>query len=88
MDKTIPQETLVEKYHIDVPLNITGNYRVGDIRHNYADIEKIGKALRFKPAVNFEYGIGKFTEWVNQQTIGLGKYEASLAEMKQKGLFK
>ncbi|BAU55752.1 NAD-dependent epimerase/dehydratase family protein [Mucilaginibacter gotjawali] len=81
-------KTLVEKYNIDVPLNITGNYRLGDIRHNYADIEKIGKTLGFKPSVSFNKGIGAFTDWVNKQEIGLGKYEQSLAEMKQKGLFK
>ncbi|MGF7038581.1 NAD-dependent epimerase/dehydratase family protein [Mucilaginibacter lappiensis] len=81
-------KTLVEKYNITVPLNVTGNYRLGDIRHNYADIDKIGKILEFKPKVNFGYGIGKFAEWVNGQEISAGKYEDSLAEMKQKGLFK
>lgn len=81
-------KTLVEKYNIDVPLTITGNYRLGDIRHNYADIEKIVKTLGFTPSVTFNTGIGAFTDWVNKQEIGLGKYEQSLAEMKQKGLFK
>lgn len=79
---------LVEKYNIDVPLNITGNYRLGDIRHNYADIDKIVNTLGFKPMVNFENGIGKFAQWVNNQEIKAGKYEDSIAEMKQKGLFK
>ncbi|OOQ59467.1 NAD-dependent epimerase/dehydratase family protein [Mucilaginibacter pedocola] len=80
--------TLISKYGKSVPLTVTGNYRLGDIRHNYADITKIGKALGFKPTVDFETGIGKFTAWVNTQQIGAGRYEDSLAEMKEKGLFK
>ena len=31
-------QTLSKHYGIDVPLKVTGNYRLGDIRHNYADI--------------------------------------------------
>ena len=81
-------KVLVEKYGIHVPLNITGNYRLGDIRHNYADISKISSMLGFKSTVDFEMGIGAFTNWVNGQEIGLGKYEESLTEMKRKGLFK
>ena len=81
-------KVLVEKYNKPVPLNITGNYRLGDIRHNYADINKISGMLGFKPTVDFEMGIGEFTNWVNSQEIGLGKYEESLSEMKRKGLFK
>ena len=81
-------KVLVEKYNKPVPLNITGNYRLGDIRHNYADISKISSMLGFKSTVDFEMGIGAFTNWVNGQEIGLGKYEESLTEMKRKGLFK
>ena len=81
-------KVLVEKYNKPVPLNITGNYRLGDIRHNFADITKISSVLGFKPTVDFEMGIGAFSNWVNGQEIGLGKYEESLSEMKRKGLFK
>lgn len=80
--------TLIAKYEKSVPLTVTGNYRLGDIRHNYADITKIGESLGFTPRVDFETGIAQFTQWVNTQHIGAGRYEDSLAEMKQKGLFK
>ncbi|NOT90687.1 NAD-dependent epimerase/dehydratase family protein [Ferruginibacter sp.] len=80
--------TLIANYKIDVPLNISGNYRVGDIRHNYADITKIKTLLGFTPSVNFEAGITQFTAWVNGQQIGESKYENSLNEMKAKGLMK
>lgn len=81
-------KTLIKQYSIEVPLNISGNYRLGDIRHNYADLTKINKTLGFVPSVNFETGIARFVKWVNGQQVNAGKYEDSIAEMKEKGLFK
>ncbi len=79
---------LVKYYEADVPLNITGNYRLGDIRHNYADISKIKNLLGFEPAINFIEGVKKFTEWVKTQQIGSSQYDDSIKEMKAKGLMK
>ena len=81
-------KTLCKHYGIDVPLNVSGNYRIGDIRHNYADISLVKKILGFEPKWNFDQGIKQFTEWVNKQELQKDNYEASLEEMKQKGLFK
>ena len=81
-------KTLCKHYGIDVPLNVSGNYRLGDIRHNYADISLAKKILGFEPKWSFDQGIKQFTEWVNQQDLQKDNYEASLEEMKQKGLFK
>ena len=81
-------KTLCKHYGIDVPLNVSGNYRIGDIRHNYADISLAKKILGFEPKWNFDQGIKQFTEWVNKQELQKDNYEASLEEMKQKGLFK
>lgn len=80
--------TLCKHYGIEVPLNVSGNYRLGDIRHNYADISLAKKILGFEPKWSFDHGIKQFTEWVNQQELQKDNYEASLEEMKQKGLFK
>lgn len=81
-------KTLCKHYGIEVPLNVSGNYRLGDIRHNYADISLAKKMLGFEPKWTFDQGIKQFTEWVNQQELQKDNYEASLEEMKQKGLFK
>lgn len=80
--------TLIKQYGIAVPLNISGNYRLGDIRHNYADLNKISTTLGFTPLINFETGISRFVQWVNGQEVSAGRYEDSIAEMKEKGLFK
>ena len=81
-------KTLCKHYGIDVSLNVSGNYRLGDIRHNYADISLAKKIFGFKPKWTFDQGIKQFTEWVNKQELQKDNYEASLEEMKQKGLFK
>lgn len=80
--------TLCEKYGIEVPITVSGNYRLGDIRHNYADITLARNILGFKPKWSFSQGIEQFTNWVNQQEIQEDKYEASIEEMKRKGLYK
>ena len=81
-------KTLCEKYEIQVPITVSGNYRLGDIRHNYADITLAQQILGYEPKWNFSDGIEQFTKWVNQQEIMEDKYDASIAEMKNKGLYK
>jgi len=80
--------TLCEKYGIKVPITISGNYRLGDIRHNFADITAAKEILGFSPKWTFSEGIAKFTQWVDQQDIQEDNYQASIDEMKEKGLYK
>jgi dTDP-L-rhamnose 4-epimerase len=79
---------LKKNYEAEVPVHITGNYRLGDIRHNYADISKIQLLLGFNIGTNFENGIKAFTQWVNGQQIQEDKYTESIEEMKKRGFYK
>ncbi len=81
-------ETLLKNYGITVPIIINGNYRLGDIRHNYADLAKINTTLGFKPKFNFQLGINKFTKWVDEQVIEPDNFTKSINEMKIRGLYK
>ena len=81
-------KALVKNYGIDVPICISGDYRLGDIRHNFADISLAKQILGFSPKWTFERGISEFCKWVNTQEVKEDKYEASIAEMKAKGLYK
>lgn len=80
--------TLIKHYGKEVPLTVSGNYRLGDIRHNFADITKARKLLGFEPRWSFDKGIEQFCRWVDSQPIQQDNYEASIEEMKQKGLYK
>lgn len=81
-------KTLCDKYKIQVPITISGNYRLGDIRHNYADITSACQILGFEPKWSFYDGIEQFTKWVEQQEIHEDNYDASIEEMQKKGLYK
>lgn len=80
--------TLINSYEIEVPVTVTGNFRLGDIRHNFADLSKINSKLGFEPTVYFEEGIKQFAKWVLQQEIQEDRLNDSLEEMKKKGLYK
>jgi dTDP-L-rhamnose 4-epimerase len=79
---------LNRKLNGNSPITVTGNFRIGDIRHNFASLERIERVLGFKPRVSFDEGLDRFCAWV--RTIGAvtSDYEGSLAEMKSKGLMK
>lgn len=81
-------ESLIKNYGIQIPLEISGQYRKGDIRHNFADISLIKEKLGFVPGVDFETGLNLFCNWVNQQSPAEDRYEQSLSELKSKGLMK
>ena len=80
--------TLVNLYRSAVSVNVTGNFRMGDIRHNYADLTKIRKDLNFRPEYQFEQGMSRFVEWVNSQEVEESKYLNSIKELKERGLLK
>ena len=81
-------EGLIALYGKEVPVKVSGNYRLGDIRHNYADMKKTAGLLGFTPAVSFSEGLRQFTEWVTAQGVKTSRYDESIAEMKAKGLMK
>jgi dTDP-L-rhamnose 4-epimerase len=81
-------DILLEKYNTSSQYYISGNYRLGDIRHNFADISLANKYLNFNPTVDIKTGLDKFTNWVEQQDAFSCDYEKSLNEMRKKKLFK
>jgi dTDP-L-rhamnose 4-epimerase len=71
-----------------VPTQITGQFRLGDIRHNVADLVKVRKVLGFEPSFTIDKGLRQFVAWVKSEQIQTDRYEESLKELKTKGLFK
>jgi dTDP-L-rhamnose 4-epimerase len=79
---------LKQFYNSNIEINITKNFRLGDIRHNFADLNKIKNILGFQAQYNFEAGVSRFVEWVKSQEVMEDNYSKSIDEMKAKGLFK
>ena len=80
-------EILKKTYESNSEIRITGDFRLGDIAHNVADISKAEDILNFKTTINFEDGLKQFCEWVSNQDRDNSGYEKSLKEMQQAGMF-
>jgi dTDP-L-rhamnose 4-epimerase len=64
---------------------ITGKYRVGDIRHCFADISSARKILNYEPRISLEEGLVELAQWLSRQ-IALDRLEEASAELMQRGL--
>jgi dTDP-L-rhamnose 4-epimerase len=75
-----------------VPVMVSGQYRLGDIRHNYADITAIRRLLAFVPKVSLEEGVARFVGWVKAQRVVQNGAEDGLdranKELIERGLMK
>jgi len=52
----------------NIPAEITCKYRVGDIRHCFADITAARKVIGYQPRQRFSDGIAELVEWLRSQT--------------------
>ncbi|MGA1875678.1 MAG: SDR family NAD(P)-dependent oxidoreductase [bacterium] len=64
---------------------ITGKYRVGDIRHCFADVSAARKILGYEPRISLEEGLIELAQWLGRQ-IALDRMEEASAELMQRGL--
>lgn len=75
--------TVMDKTHL-LP-EITGKYRVGDIRHCYADISLANEVLGFYPQVDFNNGLEELANWLEGQ-IAYDRVSEASAELAARGL--
>ena len=64
---------------------ITGKYRVGDIRHCFADISKAREVLGFQPSYTLEEGMKELAQWLEGQ-IAEDKVADAKKELEARGL--
>jgi dTDP-L-rhamnose 4-epimerase len=69
-------------------ISVTGNFRIGDIRDNFADLTLARACLGFEPKVDFVTGIARFVDWVQSQDVSVDGFERSIDELKAKGLYR
>jgi dTDP-L-rhamnose 4-epimerase len=80
-------QAIVSYFQASVAVRITGDFRLGDIRHNVADISAINTLTGFTPKWSFNEGIQQFLAWATQKEAHDAGYERSLAELKERGLY-
>jgi len=78
-------ELIAKALDKDIQPEITGQYRVGDIRHCYPDMTKARNGLGFQAKIALEDGIGELAEWVAQQEAA-DHVETMRRELNQRGL--
>ena len=64
---------------------ISGKYRVGDIRHCFADIRLARRLLGYEPRVTFEAGVAELAQWLEGQEAH-DHVEQAKAELDTRGL--
>jgi dTDP-L-rhamnose 4-epimerase len=64
---------------------ITGKYRMGDIRHCFADISLARSVLGYEPKVALEEGLLELVEWLQGQEAN-DRVEQARAELAERGL--
>jgi dTDP-L-rhamnose 4-epimerase len=64
---------------------IVGKYRVGDIRHCFADISKARRVLGYEPQVTIEDGMAELAAWLEGQAA-VDRVSQAAAELAQRGL--
>lgn len=64
---------------------ITGKYRVGDIRHCFADISRARAVLGYQPRVSLESGLEDLAGWLDGQ-VSCDRLAESYVELSSRGL--
>lgn len=65
---------------------VTGQFRIGDIRHNYADIGRLKSILGIEPKISLKEGLQRFVNWVNTQPLPQDNLEKANKELRARKL--
>jgi dTDP-L-rhamnose 4-epimerase len=76
---------LSEAMDVQVPTEITGRYRAGDIRHCFADISAAGRLLGYEPQFRFGQGVRELVAWLREQAAE-DKVQHAAQELSKYGL--
>lgn len=67
-------------------LRVTGEYRLGDIRHNVADTTRLATLLDCAPQVGLDAGLARFAAWVATQPLPEDRLAAANSELKARNM--
>jgi dTDP-L-rhamnose 4-epimerase len=69
----------------EIEPEVTGKYRVGDIRHCFADISRARELLGYEPQVDLRVGMTELAEWLEGQSAE-DQVESAHGELAARGL--
>jgi len=79
---------LMNALEIEVPMRITGQFRIGDIRHNIADISRFSMLLPGGPQISLSEGLSRFAKWVKTQPLPEDMLDVANELLREKKLMK
>ncbi|HEV7346528.1 MAG TPA: NAD-dependent epimerase/dehydratase family protein [Devosia sp.] len=79
-------QTLARLLHKNIAPKILNQYRVGDIRHCFADIGKLERLFGIRPRQQFEPGMDQLIDWVQTVRTPEDRSSHSMRELAQHGL--
>ncbi len=78
---------VVNYFGADSAVEVNGAFRLGDIRHNIADMDQLRALLNFTPSVDFDTGLKQFLDWAaGQEASTAAGYSKSVDELMRHGL--
>jgi dTDP-L-rhamnose 4-epimerase len=78
--------TLASVLGEEVEPEITSRYRVGDIRHCFADIGRARELLGYEPRVGLDEGMAELVGWLREQERPADGVQRHAAELAARGL--
>ncbi len=69
----------------EIAAEVTGKYRVGDIRHCFADVSLARELLGYEPEVDLEPGMQELAEWLEGE-VATDHVDDAHAELTRRGL--
>jgi dTDP-L-rhamnose 4-epimerase len=78
-------ELLAKQLGVDIRPEFSGKFRVGDIRHCWADPARAEKLLGFTAGIPLEAGVAELVDWVTTQEAN-DRVDKAYAELGRRGL--
>lgn len=78
-------ERLARVMGVDLEPEVTGDYRVGDIRHCFADLTRARERLSFDPDVELDDGLAELASWLDGRGA-LDRVDEAKEELVRRGL--
>jgi dTDP-L-rhamnose 4-epimerase len=78
-------QLLAKRLGVNIDPEVTGKYRIGDIRHCWADPARAQNLLGFTAAIPLESGVAELIDWVSRQEAD-DQVDKAYAELGQRGL--
>jgi dTDP-L-rhamnose 4-epimerase len=76
---------LADALGVAIEPEITGECRLGDIRHCFPDLTEAGSVLGYRPQTTLEQGVGKLVAWLDGR-VAIDRVGEALSALASRGL--